>query len=284
MGLIGGNPYLIQVALYHISNQAIALNVLLETAATEDGIYSDFLRRQLWNLKQYPDLVSALVQVVISPVPVELEPIQGFKLQSMGLVREHHRYVVPSCELYRQYFSDRLSRLRLNLIQESRLATIVFTDVVDFAAKMKADPERTQNQLYQDFFLIAQLCQQFEGQVLKSIEDGLIIYFANVINAVNCSQEIQLALKQAAELSGSSVLTHRIGIHLGEVIFNYTDIVGTGIRIAEHLQAEAPSGGICMSQSVYDAVKSYLVLQPIGLGERQLDGIEEPISLYQLNF
>jgi class 3 adenylate cyclase len=284
MALIGGNPYLVQLALQTISREEMALDQLLETAATEDGIYSDYLRRQLWNLKQYPELVSALAWVVMSPTPVELEPVQAFKLQSMGLVREQDGRVIPSCDLFRQYFSDRLGRLRLNLIQESRLATIVFTDVVDFVTRLEADSERTQNLLYQDFQLITQLAQQFEGQVLKSIGDGLLIYFPNALNAVNCAQEIQLALGQAAQLASESVLSHRIGIHFGEVIFNYTDIVGTGVKIAERLQAEAPSGGICISQAVYDAVKNYIPLKPINLGQRKIEGVEEPISLYQLDF
>jgi class 3 adenylate cyclase len=168
------------------------------------------------------------------------------------------------------------------LVQESRLATIVFTNAVDFDKNLIANPERTQNELYKDFQLISLLARQFEGQVLKSIDTGLLIYFPSVLNAVNCSQEIQLALKQVAELTSEPVLTYRIGIHLGEVLFCYTDIIGTGVKIAERLQAEAPSGGICISQSVYEAVRNYLPLQPSVLGERQVEGIEEPILLYQL--
>jgi class 3 adenylate cyclase len=284
MALVEGNPYLVQVALHHISSEEITLEQLLETAIDETGIYSDHLRRQLWNLKQYSELMSPLMRTVMSQIPVELEPVQAFKLQSMGLIRGQGRRVMPSCELYRQYFSDRLSRLQLNLVQESRLATIVCTSVVDFGAKLQADPEQTQNQLYKDFQLISLLAQQFEGQVLKSIGASLLIYFPNVLNAVNCSQEIQLALKQVAKLTSNLALTHRIGIHLGEVLFFYTDIIGTGVKIAERLQAEAPSGGICISQSVYEAVKPYLPLQPLELGQRQLEGIEEPILLYQLTF
>jgi class 3 adenylate cyclase len=282
MASIGGNPYLVQVALYHLSYEDIKLDELLEKTIDETGIYSDYLRRQLWNLKQYPDLASSLMRVVMSPTPVELEPVQAFKLKSMGLVRGRNQQVLPSCDLFRQYFSDRLSRLQLNIIQETRLATIVFTDVVDFAVHMEADSERTQHQLYQDFQLITQLCQQFEGQVLKSIGDGLLLYFPSALNAVNCAQEIQLALRHIAELATEPVLTYRIGIHLGEVIFSYTDIVGAGVKIVEYLQAEVPSGGICISQPVYDAVKNYLPLQPITLGERQLEGFEGPIWLYQL--
>ncbi len=282
MGLVGGNPYLVQVALHHISYENITLDQLLETASTEEGIYSDYLRRELWNIQQYPELIRALTRVVMSSTPVELEAKQAFRLQSMGLVRVQNQQVVPSCDLYRQYFSDRLGKLQFNLLQENRLATIVFIGVVDFEAHMEAGPERTQNLLYQDFQTITQLSQQFEGQVLKSLEDGLLLYFPSVSNAVNCAQEIQLAFALVAEAISESVLTYRIGIHFGDVIFSYTDIMGTGVNIATRVQAEAPPGGICMSEAVYEAVKNYLPLQPINIGQRQLEGIEEPIPLYQL--
>ncbi|HEY9651507.1 MAG TPA: AAA-like domain-containing protein [Coleofasciculaceae cyanobacterium] len=280
--LTSGNPFLVQVALHHISQENTTLDELLEDAIAETGIYNAHLRRQLWNLKQYPELVSALTRVVMSSTPVELEPIQAFKLQSMGLVRQSNQRVVPSCELYRRYFRDRLSQLRLNLIQESRLATVVFTDVVNFADQMASNPEWAQNQLYKDFQVIAQLCQQFEGQILKSIDAGLLIYFPNPLNAVNCTQEIQIALKQLAGFSSETPLMHRIGIHFGEMIFSCTDIVGTGVKVAEYLQEEAPSGGICISDSVYEVVKPYLPLQPIELGQWRLQGLDEPIKLYQL--
>ena len=193
--------------------------------------------------------MQALTRVVLSPNPVELEPVQAFKLQSMGLVRGQNHGVIPSCTLYRQYFSDCLGRLQLNLLQESRQATIVFTDVVDFEESQNTDLDRTHNQLYKDFQIITQLAQQFEGQLLKSSGTRLLFYFPSALNAVNCAQEIQLLLRQITESTSKPVLTHRIGIHLGEVIFSCADIIGTGVKVAERLQAEAPSGGICISQN-----------------------------------
>jgi class 3 adenylate cyclase len=282
MNLIGGNPYLVQIALHHISFQHTTLEQLLETITAEEGIYKDYLRRQLWNLQQYPELVTALTQVVMSPTPVTLDPILAFKLQSMGLVQVQNRQVVPSCELYRQYFSERLGQLRLNLIQEHQVATIVSINPVDLPAKMKVDSEQTQNLLDRDFQLISQFAQQYEGQILKSMGDGLLFYFPSTINAVNCAQEIQLTFKQITPLTSQPMLTYRIGIHWGDVIFCYSDVTGTGVNIAVRVQAETSPGGVGISQTVYEAVRSYLPLQPIEIGQRQFEGIEEPIPLYQL--
>ncbi|HEY9609875.1 AAA-like domain-containing protein [Allocoleopsis sp.] len=284
MSLIGGNPYRVQMALHHITLEDITLEQLLESTTAEEGIYRDYLRRLLWHLQEYPELVTALTRVVMSPTPVKLDPIQAFKLQSMGLVQVQNRQVVPSCNLYRKYFSDQLSQLQLNLLQEHRLATIVAISAVDLAAKMAADPEQAQNLLYQNFQLISQLAQQHEGEVLKTTYDGMLIYFSSTVNAVNCAQEIQLAFTPIAEVASDLKLNYRIGIHFGDVIFNCTDITGAGVSIATNVQAETQAGGICISQSVYEVVRSYLTLQPIEIGQRQFKGIEEPMSVYQLTF
>lgn len=108
MKLVGGSPYLIQLALYHLWHQDVTLEQLLQTEAIATGIYSDHLRRQLFNLQQHPDLAGAFSKVVASAVPVELGLVQAFRLQSLGLVRLQGNQAVSGCELYTQYFRDRL--------------------------------------------------------------------------------------------------------------------------------------------------------------------------------
>ncbi len=111
MTVVDGHPYLVRVALYHIARQQLTLEQLLETAATEAGIYSDHLRRHLWNLQQHPELAVAFAKVVTTSEPVELESVQGFKLHSMGLVQLQGNYVTPRFDLYRQFFRAKQSYL-----------------------------------------------------------------------------------------------------------------------------------------------------------------------------
>ncbi|MBD1835621.1 AAA-like domain-containing protein [Cyanobacteria bacterium FACHB-472] len=110
MALVGGHPYLVRLALYHIAQQTITMEQLLETAPTEAGLYDDHLRRHLWNLQQHRELAAAFAKVVTADVPVELESVTAFKLHSMGLVQLQGNYVTPRFDLYRQYFSDRLGK------------------------------------------------------------------------------------------------------------------------------------------------------------------------------
>jgi transcriptional regulator with XRE-family HTH domain len=111
MAIVGGHPYLVRVALYHISRSDLTLDELKETAIADAGIYSDHLRRQLWNLEEYPELAQGMREIVAADSPVQLKAMQAFKLDSLGLVKLQGNECVPRCELYRQYFRSHLSAI-----------------------------------------------------------------------------------------------------------------------------------------------------------------------------
>ncbi|WP_424095316.1 AAA-like domain-containing protein [Moorena producens] len=108
MSLVGGHPYRVQRAIYCLTNQEITFEGFLQTAHTESGIYSSHLRGHLCNLRQYPELATAMKKVVEVTQPVQLEATQGFKLQSLGLVILEGNDVKPRCDLYSKYFRQHL--------------------------------------------------------------------------------------------------------------------------------------------------------------------------------
>ncbi len=108
MALVGGHPYLVRLAMYRIARQDVSLNQLLKSTTTEAGIYSDHLRRHLWNLEKYPELMEAMREVASVSKPVRLRLELGFKLNSMGLVKLDGNYCSARCNLYEEYFRDRL--------------------------------------------------------------------------------------------------------------------------------------------------------------------------------
>ncbi|MBD2259098.1 protein kinase [Pseudanabaena sp. FACHB-2040] len=163
------------------------------------------------------------------------------------------------------------------------LAAIVLTDAVGFSARMSQDEELTLTLIQRDQQLMQQLCQQFEGQVLKSTGDGLLLYFVSAVQAVTCALEIQKELTRInGDMEPNKVLLHRIGVHLGDVFFSQSDVMGNGVNIAARLQTEAQPGGICISQVVYDVVKSRLALNATFAGPLQLKNIQEAVPAYHL--
>ena len=109
MAMVGGHPYLVRLALYNLAYQDLTLEQLLQDAPTDAGIYEEHLRRHWGTLKENSQLAAALQQVVTAAESVRLETMQAYKLYSMGLIKRIGDRVTPRCQLYQQYFRERLS-------------------------------------------------------------------------------------------------------------------------------------------------------------------------------
>jgi len=163
------------------------------------------------------------------------------------------------------------------------LATVLFTDCVGFSARMSMNEEHTLDLIRRDLKLMTKICEEFEGRVLKSTGDGLLMCFSSAVKAVECAIAIQQAISELIRtLPPSDALMHRIGIHLADMYITSTDVMGNGVNIAARLQTEADPGGICISQTVYDVAKHGLQLSTEYLGPRELKNIREVVPAYRI--
>ena len=104
--LIGGHPYLWQIAFYWLRSRYLSLAQLLQEAATDQGIYSDHLHRQRVILQRDDNLMKAFVQVLSTSDFIDLDSSVAYQLEKMGLVRLQGLKASLSCNLYREYFSN----------------------------------------------------------------------------------------------------------------------------------------------------------------------------------
>ncbi|HEY5228641.1 MAG TPA: adenylate/guanylate cyclase domain-containing protein [Opitutaceae bacterium] len=163
------------------------------------------------------------------------------------------------------------------------LAAIVFTDAVNFSARMHADEVGTLKLLQRDFDEMRRICSVHEGNVLKTTGDGLLMTFTSAVQAVACALAMQRQFAaEAKDQVAGDVLLHRIGIHLGDVVAQDKDVMGDGVNIAARLQSEAEPGGICISQTVYDVVRNKIQMQAVSIGARELKNIAEAMPVYRL--
>ena len=109
MAIVGGYPYLVRKALYHLHDSNRSLAEILEKAATDVGIYGKHLQiHWAWaNERDYVELKQALKQVVLADSSVKLEQVLEFKLLSTGLVKRYQHGITSSCRLYRDYFVEK---------------------------------------------------------------------------------------------------------------------------------------------------------------------------------
>ncbi|QLE50185.1 hypothetical protein FD724_20230 [Nostoc sp. C057] len=111
MALVGGYPYLVRLAFYHLVGKGGLerdLEKLLQEAPTEAGIYHEYLKQYVLALRDESALKNAFYEVINATNYVKLEPVLAYKLQSMGLINLEGDRSTPACELYRLYFRQYL--------------------------------------------------------------------------------------------------------------------------------------------------------------------------------
>jgi adenylate cyclase len=109
------------------------------------------------------------------------------------------------------------------------------------------------------------------GRIVKTTGDGLLAEFASVVDAVRCAAEIQREMAERnADVPPDRRIEFRVGINLGDIIVDESDIFGDGVNVAARLEALAEPGGICVSRMVRDQVRDKLALSFDDLGKQTL--------------
>ena len=74
----------------------------------------------------------------------------------------------------------------------------------------------------------------------------------------------------------------RIGIHVGDIIFDDNDIFGDGVNIAARLEGIAEAGGVCMSDDAYRQIRGKVEIACDDLGPLTLKNIAEPMRAWRV--
>ena len=163
-----------------------------------------------------------------------------------------------------------------------RLAAILVADVVGYSRLMEADEAGTLAALKERRTAILQpVVKDHGGRVVKLMGDGVLVEFASAVKAVEAALELQKKFAAANESApeGRHVVL-RIGINLGDVIGEGTDIYGDGVNVAARLEALAEPGGICISTKINEELRGRIDASFEDMGERNLRNIAHPVRVY----
>jgi TolB-like protein/class 3 adenylate cyclase/Flp pilus assembly protein TadD len=165
-----------------------------------------------------------------------------------------------------------------------RLAAILHADIRAYSRLVEADEEGTLRTLKAYRAAIDALIFRHNGRVVGSAGDSVLAEFVSPVEAVRCAAEIQdqLAGRNAA-LPPDRRLEFRIGINLGDVIVEGSELFGDGVNIAARLQALADPGGIFISGGIYDQIKTKEPFDYEFLGAQKVKNIAEPVRVYRVH-
>ena len=122
-----------------------------------------------------------------------------------------------------------------------------------------------------------------QGRIFKVTGDGVLVEFASAVNAVQCAVELQQGMAAAnGDQPEERQIVLRIGVNLGDVMVEGSDLYGDGVNIAARLEALAEPGGILISGTAYDHVKNKIRSDSMISAPRRLKNIAEPVHAYRV--
>ncbi|MGI9483214.1 MAG: alpha/beta fold hydrolase [Hyphomicrobiales bacterium] len=166
---------------------------------------------------------------------------------------------------------------------ERRLAAILAADMYGFSRLMELDEDAIiARQKTHRSELIDPEVERNHGNLIKSTGDGVLVEFASARDAVKCALEIQNGMvEREAGRPAEERIQYRVGINVGDVVFDDGDIFGDGVNVAARLEAMAEPGGVCISDSVHEMVQNPIASSFGDLGTQRVKNISRTIRVWQ---
>jgi TolB-like protein/class 3 adenylate cyclase len=167
--------------------------------------------------------------------------------------------------------------------QSRRLAAVLAADIAGYSALMGADEARTVRDLKGHQAVVLPMVGQFGGRIIDTAGDGILAEFTSVVSAVECALALQKTMAERnSTVEQARRMQFRIGVNVGDVIYDDTRIYGDGVNVAARLEGIARPGGICLSEDAYRQVRGKLDIPIADAGEQRLKNIANPVRVYRI--
>ena len=152
-----------------------------------------------------------------------------------------------------------------------KIAVIFVTDVVGFSTLMAQNEELTLRSFRSCKEILDNLFEEHSGRIFNTAGDSVLAEFPSAVSAVICAVEFQKLIKaRNASVTNAAQMQFRIGLNMGDVIIEGTNLYGDGVNVAARLEALSQAGGVCLSKSIHDFVSQKVDLGFQDIGAQQV--------------
>lgn len=158
-----------------------------------------------------------------------------------------------------------------------RLAAVMFTDIVGYTALMQKDEATAAQLRTRHRQVFEQFHQVYHGEILQYFGDGTLSVFQSGVEAVECALALQTALQVG------TVVPLRIGLHMGDIVFDGTEIYGDGVNFASRIESMGTAGAILLSDKLNDELKNQGQISTQSLGHFELKNVSRPVEIFAVS-
>lgn len=166
---------------------------------------------------------------------------------------------------------------------QRKLAAIMLTDMVGYSALTQRNEKLALQLLEEQKELLRAAFLRYGGKEVKTIGDAFLVEFASAVEAVRSSIEIQETLaKRNLATPPERHIQVRIGLHVGDIVYQDDDVFGDGVNIASRIEPLAEPGGICLSEDVARHIQNKVDFPVQKLSRPDLKNIQTPVDVYRI--
>jgi predicted ATPase len=152
----------------------------------------------------------------------------------------------------------------------------MFTDIVGYTTLIQADESLGLDKRGRYWSALERGHEAYGGTIVQRLGDGSMSMFPSALSAVQAAVAIQRDLTLAD-------VPVRIGIHVGEVMVEPERLTGEAVNIASRIESFSVAGGVMLSDSAYDQIKSRTELEVVRMGRHRLKNVGRPFELYAIS-
>lgn len=155
-----------------------------------------------------------------------------------------------------------------------QLAAVMFADIQGYTALMQTDETKAARIREKHRQVFQENHKKHFGKIVQYYGDGALSVFPSALEAVKCAIEIQKTL-----LKGE-VVPVRIGLHMGDIVFDETEVYGDGVNLASRIETMGIPGSILLSDKLNDELKNQPEIKTSYLGSFELKNVSEPVDIF----
>ena len=161
--------------------------------------------------------------------------------------------------------------------KKRRIAAIMFTDIVGYTALMQKDEAAAMSMRNRHREEFQKNHKEHNGEIIQYYGDGTLSAFSSGVEAVVCAIAIQKALQK------EKPVPIRIGLHLGDIVFDGTEVYGDGVNLASRIESLGVAGSILLSGKLNDELKNQPQVTTKSLGYFELKNVVKPIAIFAVD-
>src|SRR5688572_20155455 len=161
-------------------------------------------------------------------------------------------------------------------MQNRRLAAILFTDIVGYTAAMQQDEVRAVGLVRRYISILQKTVAEHGGEILNDCGDGSLCVFPSATDALQCALDVQ------RQLQADPPVPLRIGLHVGEILFENGKVFGDGVNVASRIQSLGQANTVLFSPEIHHQIRNHPQFQSVSLGTFEFKNVGEPMEVFAL--